>query len=100
MLVASLSQCHMLTYLALCALEHVVVTGYHDRAVGTMRVVPRGGGHFEEVHLHPMVTVRDEGMVGAATALHARAHEDCYVAASVNFPVRHHPVVEVGPPTG
>jgi organic hydroperoxide reductase OsmC/OhrA len=100
MLVAALSQCHMLTYLALCALEHVVVTAYSDRAVGTMRVVPRGGGHFEEVHLHPMVTVGDATMVEAATTLHERAHDDCYVAASVNFPVHHHPVIEVASPKG
>ena len=33
-------------------------------------------------------------MVEAATALHARAHDDCFVAASVNFPVLHHPTVE------
>jgi organic hydroperoxide reductase OsmC/OhrA len=96
MLVAALSQCHMLTYLALCALEGVVVTGYEDRAFGTMQVVPRGGGHFTEVHLHPSVRVREAVMAEAANALHVRAHDDCYVAASVNFPVHHHPTVEVG----
>ncbi len=95
LLVASLSQCHMLTYLALCALEGVVVTAYRDEAEGVMEDIPRGGGRFVEVRLHPVVTVDDAAMVDAATELHQRAHDDCYVAASVNFPVSHQPVVEV-----
>jgi organic hydroperoxide reductase OsmC/OhrA len=95
LVVAALSQCHMLTYLALCALEGVVVISYEDRAEGVMEVVPRGGGHFVEVRLRPVVTVSDAAMVGRATALHERARDDCYVAASVNFPVLHHPKVEV-----
>jgi organic hydroperoxide reductase OsmC/OhrA len=96
LLVASLSQCHMLTYLARCSLEGVVVTSYRDRAEGVMEEVPRGGGRFVEVHLHPVVTVADGAMVEAAMALHERARDDCYVAASVNFPVTHQAVVEVG----
>ncbi|MGK5529869.1 OsmC family protein [Streptomyces sp. URMC 129] len=98
LLVASLSQCHMLSYLALCSLKRVVVTGYEDAAQGTMRETPGGGGAFAEVVLNPVVTVAEEGMVEAATALHEEAHRICFIANSVNFPVRHAPVIRVSAP--
>jgi organic hydroperoxide reductase OsmC/OhrA len=95
MLVASLSQCHMLSYLAVCALKKVVVTAYEDTARGTMREERGGGGRFAEVVLGPVVTVAEESMVAQATALHERAHAICFIANSVNFPVRHEPVIRV-----
>jgi organic hydroperoxide reductase OsmC/OhrA len=95
MLVASLSQCHMLTYLAQCSLKHVVVTAYEDVATGTMREERGGGGRFTEVVLNPVVTVAEESMVETATALHEPAHERCFIANSVNFPVRHAPTIRV-----
>ena len=95
MLVASLSQCHMLSYLAVCALKKVVVTGYEDVARGTMREERGAGGRFTEVVLNPVVTVAEESMVEAATELHERAHHICFIANSVNFPVRHEPVIRV-----
>lgn len=94
LLVVSLSQCHMLSYLAACALKGVVVTGYEDTASGTM-AEERGAGAFTEVVLNPRVTVAEESMVEAATALHEKAHRMCFIANSVNFPVRHAPVVRV-----
>ena len=89
LLVASLSQCHMLWYLHLAAETGVLVLGYHDRAGGTLREGPDGAGEFTEVVLAPEVTVADPAIVDAAEALHARAHELSYVAKAVNFPVRH-----------
>lgn len=98
LLVASLSQCHMLTYLSLCARHGVVVTGYRDTAVGRMRETPGNSGHFTEVVLHPVVEVENGAMAEQAVALHQQAHETCFVANSVNFPVRHvprvHPLTE------
>ncbi|WAL69284.1 OsmC family protein [Amycolatopsis cynarae] len=95
LLVASLSQCHMLTYLALCARNGVVVTGYRDTARGTMRETAGHSGHFTEVVLAPVVTVTEAAMVDKATALHHDAHETCFVANSVNFPVRAVPEVRL-----
>ncbi len=92
LLVASLSQCHMLWYLHLCADAGVVVTGYVDHPVGTM-TEHGDGGQFTEVVLRPRVTVADPDMTEAATRLHAEAHRACYIANSVNFPVRHEPAV-------
>jgi organic hydroperoxide reductase OsmC/OhrA len=92
LLVASLAACHMLTYLALCALEHIEVTSYSDAAVGTMAETG-GAGRFTRVLLRPRVTLA-RGDVGRAVALHERAHADCFIASSVNFPVDCEPVVE------
>ncbi|WP_432095952.1 OsmC family protein [Streptomyces sp. bgisy100] len=94
-LTASLSQCHMLWYLHLCAVAGVVVTDYTDEAHGTMAETPDGGGHFTEVVLRPRVTVTSPEMIDKATDLHAAANEKCFIARSVNFPVRHEPVVGV-----
>jgi organic hydroperoxide reductase OsmC/OhrA len=93
LLLAALSACHMLTYLALCARMRIVVTAYEDRAVGTMREDGKGGGRFVEVVLRPVVTIAREDNRAKAEALHAKAHELCFIAASCNFPVRHEPVV-------
>ena len=92
LLVAALSQCHMLWYLHLCAEAGIVVTGYADAAEGTMAEDARGG-RFTEVVLRPAVTLADPAAAERATALHARAAECCFVASSLNFPVRHEPVV-------
>lgn len=92
LLVGALSQCHMLSYLHQCAVHGVVVTGYLDRATGTM-AESGYGGHFTEVVLHPEVTVADSAMVADAERLHTDAHHACFIASSVNFPVRHEPTV-------
>jgi organic hydroperoxide reductase OsmC/OhrA len=92
LLVAALSQCHMLSYLHRCAVNDVVVTAYTDHARGTMTAAG-GGGRFTEVVLAPAVTVAAPEMVEKAVRLHEDAHRDCFIAASVNFPVRHEPVV-------
>ncbi len=93
LLTAALSQCHMLSYLHLCAVAGVVVTEYTDDAYGTMTEATDGGGRFTEVVLRPRVTVSSAGMIEKATGLHASANEKCFIASSVNFPVRHEPVV-------
>jgi len=94
-LVAALSQCHMLWYLHLCAAAGVVVTGYTDQAGGTMAEDGDGGGRFTEVVLRPRVTVASAEMTQAAAGLHREAHAKCFIANSVNFPVRHEPVIAV-----
>lgn len=96
-LVAALSQCHMLAYLHACAAAGVVVTGYADDALGTMAETEDGGGHFTEVVLRPRVTVAAPDMAGDALRLHEAAHATCFIASSVNFPVRHEPAVVTVP---
>lgn len=96
LLLAALSACHMLSYLHACVAEGVIVTAYRDRATGTMRTFPDNGGRFEEVTLHPEVTVKDASMIVKANTLHAIANKWCFIANSVNFPVHHEPMIIVG----
>ncbi|GAA3719833.1 OsmC family protein [Microlunatus aurantiacus] len=90
LLVAALSDCHLLAYLHLCAVNGVVVTAYTDEASGTMET-DGDGGRFTEVVLRPVVTVAEESMITTANALHHDAHRNCFIAASVSFPVRTEP---------
>ncbi len=91
LLLAALSQCHMLSYLAEAARAGVVVVGYTDAATGVMRQTANGGGHFTSVLLSPRVTVADPAQAELADALHRPAADKCFIAASVNFPVEHAP---------
>lgn len=93
LMVASLSACHMLWYLHLCADAGIIVTAYTDSAEGVMREDADGGGHFESVTLHPVVTI-SVGDAALAAELHERAHKLCYIARSVNFPVHCEPVIQ------
>lgn len=93
LLVASLSSCHMLWYLHLCARAGILVTRYVDQAEGTLRDDGMKGGRFERVTLHPRVTIR-QGDAETAKRLHHDAHKLCFVAQSVNFPVDCEPVIE------
>jgi len=92
MLVAALSSCHMLWYLHLCAVKGVVVTHYEDAAEGIM-VEERGNGRFTQVTLRPAVMITAESDAALAKSLHERAHKECFVANSVNFPVDCKPVI-------
>jgi organic hydroperoxide reductase OsmC/OhrA len=95
LLVASLSECHMLWYLHLAGESGVVVTSYSDDAVGTMQEDADGGGRFTAVELRPRVEVADESMLAAAEAAHVDAHAHCFIARSVTFPVTHSPLLTV-----
>lgn len=87
LLVASLSSCHMLWYLHLCAVNQVVVIAYRDAAFGEMREQADGSGEFTRVILRPRVTVTAQSDRAKALALHAQAHHHCFIANSVKFPV-------------
>ena len=95
LLISSLSACHMLWYLHLCAANGIVVTAYTDGATGVMDEAADGGGQFREVTLNPMVIITNANQIARATALHAEAGALCYIARSCNFPVRHQPVVQI-----
>ncbi|WP_426595648.1 OsmC family protein [Cellulomonas sp. McL0617] len=100
LLVSSLAQCHMLWFLHLASSAGVVVVGYEDQAVGTMRIEAAGQGQFREVVLRPRVVVGQAGRLpdgspvtdALLSDVHRLAHEHCFISRSVNFPVRHEPV--------
>jgi organic hydroperoxide reductase OsmC/OhrA len=92
LLVAALSACHMLAYLHLCADAGIVVTTYQDSTTGKMTEHADGSGELTGVTLHPRVSITDPARVAEAAALHSKAHELCFIARSVKFPVDHEPV--------
>ncbi|WP_251863322.1 OsmC family protein [Achromobacter sp. Marseille-Q4962] len=91
LLAASLSACHKLWYLHLCAQAGIVVESYQDEAEGVMTENAEGGGAFASVTLRPDVRIRQGDDAALAAALHERAHHLCFIANSVNFPVRCEP---------
>lgn len=96
LLVASLSACHKLWYLHLCAEAGIVVTAYVDHAEGLMEETSDGSGRFQSVTLRPKVTLASGSDMSKARALHETAHAKCFIANSVNFPVEHDPEISVG----
>jgi organic hydroperoxide reductase OsmC/OhrA len=93
LLVAALSACHLLSYLAECARAGIAVVAYEDDAEGEMTLVD-GRIRFREVVLRPRVTIADAERLDEAMHMHEKAHDQCFIANSVNFPVRHEAVVE------
>ncbi|MFN2449456.1 MAG: OsmC family protein [Candidatus Baltobacteraceae bacterium] len=87
LLVASLSACHMLWFLHLCAESGRAVQSYRDEASGTMQLNADGSGQFSQVVLHPLVTFTEQPSAEEAAQLHKRAHALCFIARSGNFPV-------------
>lgn len=94
--VSTLSTCHMLWYLHLCAVNSVVVVEYTDKATGLMEEESNGSGRFTKVILKPEVIVSANSMVEKANELHREAHRMCFIANSVNFQVVHEPLVFAG----
>jgi organic hydroperoxide reductase OsmC/OhrA len=91
LLLAALSACHMLWYLHLAADAGVVVASYVDQATGSMTVATEGG-RFLEATLRPEIALA-AGDAATAEALHETAHRACFIANSVNFPVRREPCI-------
>jgi len=91
LLVASLSACHMMSYLHACIKAGITVVDYEDNATGTM-ITEGDSGHFTEVILNPVVTITNASQIDLANELHKKANELCFIANSVNFPVKHNPI--------
>ena len=90
--VASLSSCHMLTFLALAAMRKLTVESYLDEAIGHLAKNEAGKMVISRVDLHPKVTFAPGIEVDAATLekLHHRAHEECFLANSVTCEIVTH----------
>jgi organic hydroperoxide reductase OsmC/OhrA len=93
-LIGALAQCHLLSYLHVATQAGVVVQSYTDAATGTLHTNADGSGALVEVVLRPVVTI-SAGAPATAMALHAEANRLCFIANSVNFPVRHEPSILV-----
>ncbi|MHA7221586.1 OsmC family protein [Arthrobacter sp. RHLT1-20] len=101
LLLAALSQCHMLSFLHVAVKHGVVVTAYEDRAEALMRTNRDGSGQFESATLRPRVTVAAPAAAAELMEqLHTEANQVCFIARSVNFPVLHTPTTVVEHPLG
>lgn len=87
----SISSCHMLWYLHLCADANVIVTSYKDVCDGNLQLESNGSGKFDQITLHPTIVVTDERMIEKARSLHEIAHSFCFIAQSVNVPIEIQP---------
>ena len=94
LLIAALSQCHMLSFLHVAQTAGVVVEQYEDHATGVLETRSDGSGQVTEVTLRPQVEI-SAGDAGMVPDLHHRAGQLCFIANSVNFPVQHEPVTRV-----
>lgn len=92
LLVVALSSCHFLSYVAICARARLPVVAYEDDASGTMDLKD-GKMRFVEVVLRPRVVVATGADLDKARRFHETAHSQCFIANSVNFPVRNEPAV-------
>lgn|SRR5690606_14607614 len=88
---SSLSTCHMLWYLHLCAVNNIIVTEYLDQVTGIIDETANGIAKFTEVTLHPKVKITDAGMIDKANDLHGKANKMCFIANSCNFKINHMP---------
>jgi organic hydroperoxide reductase OsmC/OhrA len=95
LLVASVSACHKLWYLHLCADAGIVVVAYTDHAEGEMEETADGAGCFRRVILRPQVTVAAGSDIAKARELLDAAHAKCFIANSVSFPVEHEAEISV-----
>lgn len=91
-LVASISSCHMLTFLALASKNAHVVLKYLDEAVGHLEKNEQGALAITRVELHPEITFAPGAGpdAGALEALHHEAHLQCFIANSVRTQITVH----------
>lgn len=94
LLLAALSQCHLLSYLYVALKNGIIVESYSDSISGVLRTTPEGGGSFVSATLRPVVTI-SHGDPELAESLHAEANRLCFIASSVNFPLSHEPRTQV-----
>jgi organic hydroperoxide reductase OsmC/OhrA len=93
-LVAALSSCHMLWFLSLAAKRGYVIDGYRDEASGVLGKNAAGKMAMTVVTLRPRIAFSgDRQPTGdELDSLHHDAHEQCFIANSVNSEIRIEPV--------
>lgn len=94
LLVASLSSCHMLSFLAIAAKKRVTVRAYRDHAVGFLENDGGRPGRFwvSRVILRPEVSFEGAPDAETVSHIHHLAHDACFIANSVRTDVRVEPV--------
>jgi organic hydroperoxide reductase OsmC/OhrA len=88
--VASLSSCHMLTFLAIACKQKFVLDSYEDEAVGHLEKNADSKLAITRVELRPKITWGGDRKPSAEELdrMHHAAHENCFIANSVKTEVR------------
>ncbi len=94
-MLASLSACHLLTFIALAAKKRIAIVGYRDRATGELGAGSGGKQQMITATLRPHVVVASEADAAQLTSMHEKSHANCFMANSVNFPVLIEPTFEI-----
>jgi organic hydroperoxide reductase OsmC/OhrA len=95
LLLASISACHKLWYLGLCAKQGISVVSYRDEAEAVMLEESSGAGRFASATLRPRITIQRGGDMVVAARLHHDAHAYCFIANSVSFPIACEPDITI-----
>jgi organic hydroperoxide reductase OsmC/OhrA len=84
-LLGALASCHLLTFLAYCAKKRYVLDSYEDTPTATLGKNADGKTAVEEIVLRPKVVFSGDRIPDQEeiVRLHARAHDDCFIANSV-----------------
>ena len=88
LLISALSACHMLWYLHLASSAGLTVLGYEDVPIGHGESAPDGSGKFLAATLRPSIRLAVGDDEQKADAIHGDIHKYCFIARSVNFPVK------------
>ncbi|RAK14053.1 organic hydroperoxide reductase OsmC/OhrA [Salipiger aestuarii] len=95
-LLAALSSCYMLFFLHICAAAGLVVEHYRDEARARLIADGAGRPHVGAIRLRPEVRFVTPVDPAEVEALHAQAHERCFIAASLRSTVRIEPQPAAG----
>jgi len=86
LMLASLMQCHLLTFMSVASKSGATVLSYRDSGSGRL-AMKDGQMRYVEVTLRPQVELADPAHMARLALFHEKAHANCFMANSVNFPV-------------
>lgn len=95
LLLASLTSCHMMSYLYCCNKNNIQVTSYVDNSEAILEVHDDGSGRIIKAILNPVVEVVELSQLELARSLHGEANKLCFIANSCNFLIEHNVQVKV-----
>lgn len=101
LLLAALTQCHMMTFLYLAHQRGVNVLSYTDNSIGTVTRDSDGvGGSFTQIDLRPhtVVAVHDASapeLLEQIKEIHEKVPKHCFIARSLAVPVSVTPTLEI-----
>ena len=87
MLIGALSSCHMLWFLHLASDAGINVQSYEDSPLARGETLSNGASRFVDCTLRPRISLLKGADLHLAEQLHHKAHDVCFIARSVNFPI-------------